>query len=152
MFLTDIEAIFAIMTTETDFQFSQGLKTPLDLSLDENRELTLWRALSDLFLDTELQNDDYAFIARRLNSTSLPSEFIHQFLHRKVAPALMPNLWSMTGEWAGFSDKYLLGCIAYSNLQDISFGPSWWRRVNGTWSYAEGEWQKLLPRLQIQSR
>ena len=69
--------------------------------------LPLWRVLSDLFLDTELQNYHYEHIAEVvLESNFKPSE-VQRFLWDEVFPALADNLRIATGEWGAFEDDWL---------------------------------------------
>lgn len=78
----------------------------LDAS-DIAARLPLWKALSDLFLDTELDDLDFKYIARQvLRSNFSPGE-VHNILWNEVFPALGDNLRIVAGEWTGFNDRWL---------------------------------------------
>ncbi|QXI31313.1 DUF7079 family protein [Pseudomonas vanderleydeniana] len=76
-------------------------------AVDTNR-LKIWQALSSLFLDTEIDGLTYDDIARTIQDTGyLPAE-VHTILWCEVFPILEANLRSVAGEWAGWSDEWLL--------------------------------------------
>ena len=105
----------------------------------ENRR-SVWHALSDLFLDTELQDHDLAEIARILVQSPYSLGDIEEILFREVYPVCIPNLWCVAGEWDGFDREWLEQCILKSSKWSWSlarvFQPSrWmirddWNRVN----------------------
>ncbi|KAJ3547349.1 hypothetical protein NM688_g5409 [Phlebia brevispora] len=66
-----------------------------------------YRALSDLFLDTEQTQDDLNRLANRLSSTGLSSTALESMLRNDLFPILYPNLISVAGAWDGFQDDWL---------------------------------------------
>lgn len=72
----------------------------------ENRR-PVWRALSELFLDTELQDNDFSCIARTLAKSPYTLAEIERILFREVYPVCIPNMLSVAGEWAGFDFEWL---------------------------------------------
>jgi hypothetical protein len=83
------------------------------------RRLNVWRALSGLFLDTEIDEITFKYIARTvLESEYSPSE-IHSILWGEVFPVLEANLESVAGVWAGWPDDWLL-----ENLEVTSGTPA----------------------------
>jgi hypothetical protein len=70
--------------------------------------LPVWRALSELFLDTEIQDADIARIAQVLAESPYEISKLEQIYHHEIAPLLGRNLWSPTGEWRGFDDEWLV--------------------------------------------
>lgn len=88
------------------FSFHQTVAVQLGPDEIEAR-LPVWRALSNLFLDTELQSDDYRFIAESLRESGFPLAQIEEILWNEVFPALADNLRIITGEWSGFSEDWL---------------------------------------------
>ncbi|MCE7795098.1 hypothetical protein LWE61_00855 [Sphingobium sufflavum] len=70
---------------------------------ERERRLPVWHALSDLFLDTESQPEDFDRIAATLRASGYPTDVLHRILVEEVAPAFGPNLFSVAGEWAGWS-------------------------------------------------
>jgi hypothetical protein len=72
----------------------------------ENRR-PVWRALSDLFLDTELQNSHLSYIARTLAESPYTLAEIETILFREVYPVCIPNMHCVAGEWSGFNYEWL---------------------------------------------
>ncbi len=81
----------------------------------DERRLKIWRALSDLFLDTEATDFTFDYIARTVIETGYTPEEMQQILWEEVYPILESNLRSVAGEWAGWSDEWLLEHIKVSN-------------------------------------
>lgn len=69
----------------------------------------LWLALSELWLDTELQAFQHAHIARVLQDSDLPLEEIEAILLYEVAPVVWRNAQCVAGVWAGFDRSWLTG-------------------------------------------
>ncbi|WP_442505629.1 DUF7079 family protein [Novipirellula sp. SH528] len=83
--------------------------TPADQDIENRRPV--WRALSDLFLDTELQDHDLSCIARSLAESPYTASEIETILFREVYPVCIANLTCVAGEWAGFDDAWLEASI-----------------------------------------
>jgi hypothetical protein len=64
-------------------------------------------AISDLFLDTELQDSNYQSIARRLLESGLPLTELDRIYSEEVAPALHKNLNVAAGVWTAFDASWL---------------------------------------------
>ncbi|UZE94778.1 DUF7079 family protein [Alkalimarinus alittae] len=80
------------------------------------QRLPLWKALSDLWLDTELEGYDYAYIARTINESPFTLEEAFTIHKYEVAPAVFINLMSVAGEWAMFDEEWLKKrCLASAN-------------------------------------
>ena len=69
--------------------------------------LPIWEALSEFFLDTELQMDDHERIAQILAATAYTEEEIEGILIGEVYPVCRWNILSVAGEWAGFHPDWL---------------------------------------------
>ena len=78
----------------------------LDTGAIEQR-LPLWKALSDLFLDTALEDADFKHIATQVLDSSFPPDAVQEILWEEVFPALADNLRIGTGEWSAFEDDWL---------------------------------------------
>lgn len=78
----------------------------------EDERLAVWRALSDLFLDTELMDDNYEFIAITLADSSYSLKELEGILYYEVYPVCKHNLLSIAGEWAVFNDNWIMENIA----------------------------------------
>jgi hypothetical protein len=74
---------------------------------DIERRRPVWEALSDLFLDTELQDLHFRYIARVLAESGYDDQEVQKILHHEVAPVCLPSLMSLTGAWAGFPLDWL---------------------------------------------
>jgi len=84
------------------------------VNLDERR-LKIWRALSELFLDTEINDVNFDYIAKTVVETGYTREEMHTILWSEVYPVLKNNLRSVAGVWSGWSDDWLLENIRVSS-------------------------------------
>jgi hypothetical protein len=67
----------------------------------------VWAALSELFLDGNLDSVDVNRIAKTLASSHYSLDELDQILLWEVYPACRSNLLSIAGEWAGFDPGWL---------------------------------------------
>lgn len=72
----------------------------------EQRKL-IWIALSELYLDTELSNQDFDRLAEVFKKSVFTLDEIRSIDVFEVFPVLQPNLLSVAGEWAGFDKDWL---------------------------------------------
>lgn len=68
------------------------------------RRLPVWCALSDAFLDTELDQRAYRHIAKVIRAQGFGAAEGEAIFRDEVAPAFAYNLWSVAGEWAGWPE------------------------------------------------
>jgi len=68
----------------------------------------MWRAFSDLFLDTEIEDYVFEFIARTISECGLSLSEAEEILWYEVYPVLEGNLRSVAGVWEGWPDSWLL--------------------------------------------
>jgi hypothetical protein len=104
------------------------------------RRLPVWHALSELFLDTQLQPEDYARIATSLKASGLPTDQIRDILEREVALAFSYNLLSVAGEWVPWSEDEVEEIIGKAMRAPNVLG---WLRALRFRKYVAQEWQKL---------
>ncbi|ROM62413.1 hypothetical protein BK653_26840 [Pseudomonas brassicacearum] len=78
------------------------------MNLVDPTRLKTWQALSSLFLDTEIDDLTYDYIARVVLETGYSPSEMHSILWNEVFPVLEANLRSVAGEWAGWTDEWLL--------------------------------------------
>jgi hypothetical protein len=71
------------------------------------RRLPLWKALSELFLDTKLDRADFQRIAEHVETSGFSAPDVHEILWDEVFPALGDNLRVPAGEWVDFEDHWL---------------------------------------------
>ena len=81
---------------------------PVSMPPVDERRVALWRALSELFLDTEPDTLTFDYVARVVLESGYRPEQVRQVLWAELYPVLAANLASVAGEWAGWSDAWLL--------------------------------------------
>lgn len=69
--------------------------------------MPIWKVLSELFLDTELQESDYKYIANIILKTNYTPLEVHDILWNEVFPVVGVNFSSPIGEWTGFDENWL---------------------------------------------
>ncbi len=74
---------------------------------DINTRKPVWSALSELWLDTELEERDLDRIAEIMFQSGYSIEELHKIYQTEVAPIVYINLLSPAGEWAGFDELWL---------------------------------------------
>lgn len=67
----------------------------------------VWSALSELWLDTELQETDLNHIASAMARSKYSLRELRAIYLYEVAPVVYPNLMTDAGEWAGFNEEWL---------------------------------------------
>ena len=81
------------------------MSTEMLTMLEVERRLPVWHAMSDLFLDTEWQREDYRRIANILAMSRYSLAELRSIFEDDVAPVFGSNLLSAAGEWAGWSQS-----------------------------------------------
>ncbi|MGB7328823.1 MAG: hypothetical protein WBD31_28350 [Rubripirellula sp.] len=71
----------------------------------------VWEAMSELYLDTELDADDLNRIGRILRSSPYNEAELDCIMFDEVFPVLIPNMWGVAGQWAGFDLDWLQAAI-----------------------------------------
>ena len=71
------------------------------------RRRPVWAALSELFLDTELDELDIHWLAHTLHESGYPLAELEHILRTEVAPIVGGNLLSVVGVWSGFDLDWL---------------------------------------------
>jgi len=82
------------------------------LNIEERKPI--WIALSDFYLDTELQESDFRHIAFKIIESPYSFEKVEEINKYEIFPVLQANLMSVAGEWAGFNEKWLVDRIMES--------------------------------------
>lgn len=80
-------------------------------SLEIDRRRPVWVALSELYLDTELQPSDHERIADAIIASGYSIVEVEHILRREVGPIVSVNMLSVAGEWAGFDEDWLVEAI-----------------------------------------
>ena len=130
--------------------------------LDEieiGRRLPVWHALSEIFLDTELQPADYASIAKKLMAAPYTEEQLHSIFEQEVAPAFIFNLLDVAGEWTPWTSEEVR-TIMLGSLTDKagSLGSRMGARLKESVAsgfygrYLKDEWQKVVAEIKAAYR
>ena len=108
------------------------------------KRMPVWEALSELFLDNELQPADHERIAQALAATDFSAEEIEVILIAEVCPVCRWNLVSVAGEWAGFDRDWLREKIC----PRLGKRPKFWRLFvyRHRWMYGR-HWNKIKARM-----
>jgi len=111
-----------------------GQQYEMNSRLSEEERLNIWRALSDLFLDTEINELTFNYIARCVSESNLSLSEAEEILWYEVYPVLESNLRSVTGVWDGWSDEWLLQNLPASVRPDAIHGePSIIKEIKQFW-------------------
>jgi hypothetical protein len=86
--------------------FAKKMNPTIESAVIDDR-LPVWEALSEFFLDTELEENDYQRISEVLATSPYSIQDIEDILRFEVYPVLIWNLRSVAGEWAGFDRDWL---------------------------------------------
>lgn len=118
--------------------------------LDEQQiqaRMPLWQALSSLWLDTELTDLDLDWIARVMDDSGLTIEELLRVYSYEVAPVVYMNVYSVAGQWLGFSPDWLRTEIV-RNLRDRPRRTRFWTLFPITrclmLSQTDDDWKKLV--------
>ncbi|NLE47038.1 MAG: hypothetical protein GX614_01405 [Sandaracinaceae bacterium] len=109
---------------------------------DLERRRPVWLALSALYLDTELGEDDHARIAEALRESGYSAEELEEILYRELHPVLCMNLISVAGEWAGFDMEWVEEEILRRRRREARVAI-----VFGKW-LVSNEWSQLKERIE----
>jgi hypothetical protein len=113
---------------------------------DLERRRPVWGALSELFLDTKLDDVAYQSLAGILAQSGYSDAELQAILAGEVHPVCIPNLLSMCGEWAGFEPAELERRILVNERRPVR---KWFMSRYGR-SMVRDAWQKLMPLVQEQ--
>jgi len=105
--------------------------------------MPVWSALSDLFLDTELQPDQERRIARELSASGYSREELWRIFYDEVAPAFAFNLLDIAGEWAMWSEDEVREIMLASLRSGSRFPAMAWLKKRLFRRHLEREWARL---------
>ena len=111
------------------------------------RRLPVWHALSDLFLDTELQPRAYARIAAVLDNSGYSCSALRAIFEDEVAPAFVFNLLDVAGEWTPWSEDEVRQIMLRSVQSGSRLPPIDWVKRQLYGRHVAEEWAKLSPLL-----
>lgn len=121
---------------------------------DVNNELItkrkdVWEAISNFYLDTEIDESDYDYLANTFEQSDYTIEELQDIDLYEVFPTLYINLLSIAGEWAGF-DQTWLNQKCYKNYKKReSFAFKMKVKVLNTLHYwmRKGHWEEIDKRI-----
>lgn len=102
--------------------------------------LPVWESLSEFFLDTKLDTQDYERIAKRLAATQFTETEIEEILIGEVCPVCRTNLTGIAGEWIGFDSEWLKRSIAPKIRRTARL--KWLLKLRHGWMYGR-HWNKV---------
>lgn len=117
--------------------------------LDIQDRAPVWLALSELWLDTELAENDFAHLARVLAHSPYSLAQIKSIHDAEVAPVLWRNLVSVAGEWTGFDEQWLVAeCSGRATRRHewLRRLQVWWLRPR-IWRFTWRHWRRLGPQV-----
>jgi hypothetical protein len=114
----------------------------------------VWLALSELWLDTELETADLERISRVLQESRLSELDLREAYVLHVAPVVYLNLWIPAGEWEGFDDEWLCEKILHNlhhRSRRIRF-MAWFPLQRWAMTYASERHWVVLMRMMTEGR
>ena len=104
--------------------------------------MPVWDALSEFFLDTELQPDAYERIAKILAASRYSEQDLTEILCYEVYPVCKLNMLCVAGEWAGFHPDWIKDNMTprYDRRPFLKFG------FRQHWMFAR-HWNKVRSRI-----
>jgi hypothetical protein len=124
----------------------------LDIDSERVRKKPVWLALSEFWLDTELQTEDLRRIAQVLKESGYTPNEIEQIYKFEVAPVVWMNVFPFyptVGEWAAFDPEWLEAKILSNIARQKQSSFYRWRIRSAffRWMHAlapRRTWQKCL--------
>jgi hypothetical protein len=135
------------------FRREQVVNAPLSAA-DLASRAPVWEALAEFWLDTELVDYQFDYIARIIAASPYSIEEVQAIHDYEVAPAVSANLACVAGEWAGFDQAWLEArCLACAARR----GAFWYRLRIGMQRpffrrFTKHYWEQITPRLQALQR
>lgn len=71
----------------------------------------IWIAISDFYIDSELQESDFEYISIKIKESPYSIEQIKQIDKEEIFPVLHSNLLYVAGVWTGFQEEWLISEI-----------------------------------------
>ena len=114
------------------------------------RRRPVWLAISDLWLDTELQDSDLAHMARVLHESGYDLPSLQGIMEDEVAPVVFRNLVCVAGVWDGFDEDWLFERIETRLRRQTWLGHHLSRlRRRGMTALVRDDWAEVLRRLSL---
>lgn len=107
----------------------------------------VWNALSEFFLDTELDSKDYDRIGTILAESKYTEKELEEILYYEVYPACKWNMFSIAGEWDGFHPEWIMEHIAPKKDTRPRFCLAPLHR----WMY-QGHWKRISRTIEVKRK
>ncbi|MGI9541811.1 MAG: DUF7079 family protein [Cyclobacteriaceae bacterium] len=101
----------------------------------------IWIALSDLYLDTELQDFTLDHIANTIQGSPYTLEEVRKIDRQEVFPLLQQNLHSVAGVWGAFESEWVIKECAQQQKKRKNW---WYRRYCDSYYFVYGGMHKQL--------
>ena len=91
-------------------EFDKFINPPeinISVDIELEKRIPIWNAISEFYLDTELQDSDYETITTIFINSDLHISELKEIDLYEVFPVLKENLLSVAGVWDGFNKKWL---------------------------------------------
>ena len=108
-----------------------------------DRRLPVWHAFSDLFLDTELQAEDYRRIAAALRASGYTRAELRAILVDEVGPAFAFNLLDIAGEWSGWTEDAVREIMVRSLQSGARISPLTWLKKRFSRRHVAEAWATI---------
>lgn len=116
---------------------------PVTPPADIDRRLPVWVALSELFLDTQLQPTDYRTIAAMLWDSGYTAEELRTIFDLEVTPAFAANLFSVAGEWTSWPEDAVRDIMISSLASTRKHAPINWLKRRWLRRHLDAEWDRV---------
>lgn len=114
------------------------------------RRRPVWLAISDLWLDTELQDSQLGWMARVLDESGYDLPTLQGIMEDEVAPVVFRNLVCVAGVWDGFDEDWLFERIETRLRRQTRLGHHLSRlRRRGMTALVRDDWAEVLRRLSL---
>ena len=107
----------------------------------------VWAALSEFWLDTELQEFQLKYIAKVCATSPYSLSEIKAIHFYEVAPAVSINALSPAGAWSGFESEWLFEQCARNAMErrHLLWRARQWFRRPMFWFFTSSYWRQVVP-------
>ena len=112
---------------------------------DIDNRLPVWRACTEFYLDTPLDDCDYKRIAEICAASPYTLHQLDRIMFTEVWPAFRQNLASMAGEWRGWPDNFIVDRILKKSRLRFYI---WWR-LNPFKAWFCGDWETVKTQVKM---
>lgn len=91
-----------------------------EINIEERKPI--WIAISDFYVDNELQEVDFKIIASAIKKSPYSFKEVKEIDKKEVFPVLFYNLLSVAGNWTGSEEEWLVNKISGKIRRRTIFG------------------------------